>query len=283
MLRLKLFIVFLLILFTHSCGTPSSSKSNVNNEKSITLTVDAGSDKIVKINKTLILEGKGSSSDGSELLYTWRKNNIVLSTSAILNYIPRVLGVDILMLSVKHKSGEVLSDAIKITVLENKYNVNVTPISSEMIGVYLNSINKARAKTQNCGKEGMFLATYPLKWNEKLYASSYEHSYDMVYSKTFSHYGSGTSSDWTGMALGKKSILSERIESYGYDWSFIGENIGAGTLMDSADEMVKGWLASDGHCANLMNSDFKEVGMAMIKKENAKYTHYWTQDFGKGR
>ena len=83
--------------------------------------------------------------------------------------------------------------------------------------------------------------------------------------------------------LGKKSILSERVESYNYNWSLIGENIGAGTLMDRAEKMVDGWLASDIHCANLMNPNFKEVGMAMVKKSDVKYTHYWTQDFGTPR
>ncbi|SFV67217.1 hypothetical protein MNB_SV-13-1015 [hydrothermal vent metagenome] len=47
--------------------------------------------------------------------------------------------------------------------------------------------------------------------------------------------------------------------------------------------MDDGWLKSDSHCANLMNPNFTELGMAMIKDESTKYIHYWTQNFGTPR
>jgi hypothetical protein len=34
-----------------------------------------------------------------------------------------------------------------------------------------------------------------------------------------------------------------------------------------------GWFKSVGHCKNLMNPDFREVGVA-------EYQTYWAQDFG---
>ena len=278
MLRIKTILMLSLVFFFNACGT--TIDDDTESDTSVTLTVNAGIDKIVKVNNLLIIEGKGTTSDGSQLLYKWKKNNEVLATSATLQYTPTVLGVDTLEFFVKHKSGEVVSDIVKVTVIEVKSNDKVPTISSAMVKEYLKSINDARAKNQDCGVKGKFPATTPLLWSNKLYNSSYEHSYDMAYSKTFSHSGSGTKSDWTGDALGKKSVLSERIDAYNYNWSFIGENIGAGTLMDSPEKMVDGWLASDAHCANLMSPDFEEVGMAMIKKSDAKYTHYWTQDFG---
>ena len=38
-------------------------------------------------------------------------------------------------------------------------------------------------------------------------------------------------------------------------------------------EVMDGWFKSDGHCRNLMNPGFKEVGVA-------EYDTYWVQEFG---
>lgn len=40
------------------------------------------------------------------------------------------------------------------------------------------------------------------------------------------------------------------------------------------------WLASPGHCANLMNPMFTEVGAAYATATNADYGVYWTMLFG---
>lgn len=37
---------------------------------------------------------------------------------------------------------------------------------------------------------------------------------------------------------------------------------------------MNGWLTSQGHCANIMNSSFAEMGIGRVE-------NYWTQDFGK--
>ncbi|WP_350340809.1 CAP domain-containing protein, partial [Escherichia coli] len=46
----------------------------------------------------------------------------------------------------------------------------------------------------------------------------------------------------------------------GYLYQQIGENIAAGR--DTARKVVDGWLDSPGHCATLMNPDFRELGAA---------------------
>jgi uncharacterized protein YkwD len=58
------------------------------------------------------------------------------------------------------------------------------------------------------------------------------------------------------------------------------ENIGAGTFTDTPTKLVAQLMRSSGHCANIMNPKFTEVGMAMVKKSSSKYTYYWTQNFG---
>ena len=278
MSKTDIFFPIFCVIFFNSCGS-----TTVKDERSVTLSVNAGSDKIAKINSTVTIEGVGTTSDGTQLSYVWKKNSEILATSAVFQYVPTVLGTDTLELFVQHKSGEVISDTMKVSVIKTPLHSKIPIISSSVIQDYLLVINKARLKTQECGEKGRFPATTALTWSDKLYKSSYEHSYDLAYSEIFSHAGSGTKSDWTGYAMDKKSTLSERIEVYDYSWSFIGENIGAGTVMDSPEKMVDGWLASDGHCANLMNPNFKEVGMAMVKKDDTHYIHYWTQDFGTQR
>ncbi len=159
----------------------------------------------------------------------------------------------------------------------------IPAISDSLKQEYLSAINQARSVEQDCRSAGIFPATTALSWSDKLYKASYEHSYDLATSDTFDHAGSGTASDWTGTDLGKQSSMQDRIEAYGYNWSRIAENIAAGTNTNTAIEVIDQWLGSDGHCANLMNADFSEVGMAMVKDEGSTYIHYWTQNFATPR
>jgi len=158
-------------------------------------------------------------------------------------------------------------------------------ISESLKEDYLDAINSARAVTQDCGTKGIKPAVDALAWSDKLHHAAVEHSYDMVVSGQFTHSGSGTSSDRTATntELGRGSSSSERITYNGYEWSYAGENIAAGTNVDTAEEVIQMWLESDGHCANLMNPNFKDVGMAMVEDGNSEYIHYWTQNFAAPR
>ena len=169
------------------------------------------------------------------------------------------------------------------------------PVLSESIKQdYLDAINAARAIEQDCGSEGIKPAVFPLVWNDKLYSAAAEHSVDLAAwnngvttvaeaSTRFSHEGSGTDSDWTAkqLELRRGSTARERVEYSGYKWQASGENIAAGTTTDTAVAVVQQWLDSPPHCANLMSSNYTEVGMAMVEDANSFYIHYWTQNFGK--
>ncbi len=144
----------------------------------------------------------------------------------------------------------------------------------------LNAINKARSVARDCHDGlGLVPAAPALTWNDELYASAYEHSFDLATSNTFSHYGSGTASDVTGSNIGEQSYFIDRIEANGYtDYKIIGENIAGGhTTIEAA---VEAWIASPAHCTNLMNSEFTEVGVAVVVDESSDYGIYWTQSFG---
>jgi uncharacterized protein YkwD len=70
--------------------------------------------------------------------------------------------------------------------------------------------------------------------------------------------------------------MNTRIITAGYylkGWKsfMIGENIAFGQT--SIPEVMAGWFKSEGHCHNLMNPGFKEVGVA-------EHDKYWVQDFG---
>jgi len=162
------------------------------------------------------------------------------------------------------------------------YDKNSTiPIIDSLKQAYLDAINTARSQTQDCGEYGLKPPVSALSWNENLYNAAKTHSDDMAETNTFSHTGSGELSDLvaTENHPGEGSILQERIEYAGYtSWSSYGENIAAG--YSSLESVIEGWISSPGHCKNLMNPIFREVGMARIDNNNTTYIQYWTQDFG---
>lgn len=144
----------------------------------------------------------------------------------------------------------------------------------------LNAINEARSVARDCKDgNGLVSAAPALTWNTDLYASAYEHSYDLAQSNTFSHYGSGTASDITGANNGEASYFNDRIKANGYvGYKTIGENIAGG--QSSIQEAVVAWLASPLHCSNMMNPEFKEIGVAVVTNSASDYGIYWTQSFG---
>jgi uncharacterized protein YkwD len=70
-----------------------------------------------------------------------------------------------------------------------------------------------------------------------------------------------------------------RISAVGYDWSNVGENIATG--FSTPRQVVDGWMASTGHCQNILAPQFANVGTGVDTKHLASYgPSTWTQDFG---
>jgi len=131
-------------------------------------------------------------------------------------------------------------------------------------------INQVRAKGADCGVDGVFVAAAALTWNDKLTAAAEGHSQDMAAKNYFSH----TSADGR--------TLADRINASGYAWSSAGENIAAG--YPNVNAVMDGWIASPGHCANLMNAGFAEVGVVCVPGlAGDTYSTYWTMDLGRPR
>jgi len=130
-------------------------------------------------------------------------------------------------------------------------------------------INQRRAAAANCGSSGSFPQAAPVAWNDALLQAAWGHSSDMARRNYFSH----TSPEG--------GSLSMRIDAAGYDWSSIGENIAAG--QPDAASVIAGWMASPGHCKNIMTAAYVEIGMACAYNAASRYGRYYTLDLARPR
>ncbi|QHD01863.1 hypothetical protein PspS04_16505 [Pseudomonas sp. S04] len=129
----------------------------------------------------------------------------------------------------------------------------------------LELINSARAQPRQCGTQA-FSATAPLAWNATLATAAQDHSRSMANNNFFDH------KDRDGRTPG------DRAELAGYSGQLVGENIAAG--QDTPRKVLDGWLSSPGHCANLMNPQFSELGAAYAVDPKSDAGIYWTSLFG---
>jgi uncharacterized protein YkwD len=60
-------------------------------------------------------------------------------------------------------------------------------------------------------------------------------------------------------------------------WTALGENISAG--YPTPEAAVAGWMASPEHRANILSSNFTEIGIG-VSSGGGKFGTYWTQEFG---
>ncbi len=78
--------------------------------------------------------------------------------------------------------------------------------------------------------------------------------------------------------------FAARISAVGFRWSSVGENIATG--FTTAAAVVRGWMASTGHCQNILNPTYRYVGTGVSDRVVAGYSSgggTWTEDFGLGR
>ncbi len=132
----------------------------------------------------------------------------------------------------------------------------------------LQQINAARASARSCGGTAQ-PAAGALAWNDRLFSAAARHSRDMAQNNYFSH---------TGLD-GRSS--SQRISAEGYAWSWSGENIAAGQTGVTA--VMNGWLASEGHCRNIMRPEYLEVAVSCVQRTGSTYGSYWTMVLARPR
>lgn len=147
--------------------------------------------------------------------------------------------------------------------------INLLPGSVAAGKAILEAVNRARAAPRSCGEQ-YFPAAQQVAWNGALGDAALVHSRDMAEHRYFSHKGKD------GRAAAERALQA------GYRWRRIGENIAAG--QSSPEEVVAGWLSSPGHCANIMNGGFTDMGAAYaINSARETGRVYWTQVFAAPR
>ena len=129
-------------------------------------------------------------------------------------------------------------------------------------------VNAARARPRTCGTQA-FGPAGPLTWNPLLGQAALAHSADMAHQHYFNH------------KQPDGSLPADRATKAGYRWVRVGENIAAGQR--TVDEAVASWLDSPGHCANIMNGNYTEVGVSCAKNSASTYKTYWVMDLGRPR
>ena len=142
--------------------------------------------------------------------------------------------------------------------------------SAELPGQPARAHQPGASERRQLRQRRRFRRRAPLAWNDRLTAAADAHSEDMSAKNYFSH----TSADGR--------TLVDRVNAAGYAWTALGENIAAGYR--TVDAVMNGWIASPGHCANLMNAGFAEVGVACVPGVPGNtYATYWTMELGRPR
>jgi uncharacterized protein YkwD len=125
-------------------------------------------------------------------------------------------------------------------------------------------VNEARSVKRTCGTE-TFQATAALTVNTKLTKAAQKHSEDMELAGKLDHV-----SPSGGIHYRAGTTFDQRIEQEGYSYKSAGENIARG--FNSPEAVMEAWLASPGHCRNVMKPIYTEIGLG-------KSGDYWTQEF----
>jgi len=132
----------------------------------------------------------------------------------------------------------------------------------------LELVNAARTQARKCGRQE-FAPAPPLKSSPLLAAAAAAHARDMAEHAALTHTGSDGSQP------------ADRITRAGYIWRASGENVASGQR--NADAVVAAWLESPGHCVNIMEPNFTEMGVAFVQVPDANPGIYWAQSFATPR
>jgi uncharacterized protein YkwD len=129
-------------------------------------------------------------------------------------------------------------------------------------------VNEARSQPADCGSEGRFAAAGPVVMNAELRCSARLHSLDMFERHYFGH----TNPDGLDPF--------ERMAAAGFHGAGAGENIAVGQT--SPEQVMRSWMESDGHCANVMRPKFALLGVGYHPGAGGRGlgSNFWTQNFG---
>ncbi len=136
------------------------------------------------------------------------------------------------------------------------------PETSSVAARALQLVNDVRARGTTCGRKS-FPPAPPLRLAGILSDVASEHATDMAEHNYFEH------TDLSGASP------ADRVRAVGYRERLVGENIAYG--VNSIDEAVQGWLESPGHCENIMDPRFVEMGIGYAAGTTGRLGLYWDQ------
>ncbi len=122
-------------------------------------------------------------------------------------------------------------------------------------------VNARRAQGGDCGGEQQPAAP-PLRMHPVLRKLARDHAVDMATRGYFDH----TNPDGLDPFA--------RMQAAGYRYSTAAENIAQGA--PTPESVMELWLTSGGHCKNLMNPNFEDIGVGYTDT-----AHHWVQTFGR--
>ncbi len=143
--------------------------------------------------------------------------------------------------------------------------------------IYLNSAEKRTLDLHNQARAGNGLPAFCVQ--PTLTKAARAHSQERLDKDYFSHYS------YNGEAFGAR-LKRFGYTPAGYSYYTVGENVAWGSgSYGSPDGIFKGWMNSTGHKANILNKNFKQIG---IRARTGTYKSYagatmYTVDFGTRR
>jgi len=130
-------------------------------------------------------------------------------------------------------------------------STNTSTTTSNYANQVLTLVNSERAKA----------GLKPLKLNATLTKSAQAKAVDMHDKHYFDH---------TSPTYGSPF---DQMTKFGYKYSYAGENIAQG--QKTPKEVMDAWMNSAGHRANILNSNYTEIGIGYVSDNS-----YWVQQFG---
>jgi uncharacterized protein YkwD len=139
--------------------------------------------------------------------------------------------------------------------------VGTTVSSKDFIDKAIALVNAGRGVARKCGATD-YPAVGALKWQPQAEQAALTQIQYLQKNNLFTHDGASG------------STVGSRLTAAGYVWQTVGENIAAG--FPDLETTVKGWFDSEGHCANLMNAAFTDLGVAEVLGNSTNtYKTYW--------
>ncbi|MBS0376911.1 MAG: CAP domain-containing protein [Proteobacteria bacterium] len=139
-----------------------------------------------------------------------------------------------------------------------------TPIAGFSQERALALVNAVRARGTRCGNRD-FAPVPPLSLSGSLGNVAQGHATDMAQHGYFEH------TDLAGQTP------ADRVRAVGYHERLVGENIAYGS--PTLDDVMRGWLDSPGHCENIMDPRFAQMGIASDHGHGSRQGLYWVQVF----